>query len=264
MSVTINGTLGINSPDYTGGVPVTGQCRLAKSGANLVLSPFNGNKLVINGVAYAIPAAGVSLAAPATSGTTYYIYAYMSGATMTLEASATGHSTDSTTGVEIKTGDSSRSLVGMARTVSSAWVDSAAQRFVLSWFNRNLVVATNALGATAATASGSFVELSSSYRAEFLCWATPFSISGSAAATSGLASNSSAYYGVGIDGVSIPTGALNQTSVWNSGIPVSFSCEGGSLQAEGYHYGTMCGATNGAVTFTYQASYTSVSVVLEG
>jgi hypothetical protein len=53
-----------------------GQCVLAKSGANLVLSPKNGNLLTVNGQACAVPDAGVSLAATGlTVGTLYYIYA---------------------------------------------------------------------------------------------------------------------------------------------------------------------------------------------
>lgn len=41
-----------------------GQCKLSKSGANLLLSPFNGNKIIINNVQYAIPASGPTLAVP--------------------------------------------------------------------------------------------------------------------------------------------------------------------------------------------------------
>lgn len=94
------------------------QCRLVKSGANLLLQPYNGNRLMINGIAQTIPSSGVSFAATGlTAGTTYFIYAYMNGSTMALEASTTGHSADTATGMEVKTGDSSRTLVGMARPV---------------------------------------------------------------------------------------------------------------------------------------------------
>lgn len=41
-----------------------GQCRLTKSGANLLLSPLNGNKIVIDDSQETIPDAGVTLAAP--------------------------------------------------------------------------------------------------------------------------------------------------------------------------------------------------------
>jgi hypothetical protein len=120
-----------------------GQCRLAKVSSNLVLSPYKGNLITINNQYQTIPAVGISLAPTGlTANTTYYIYVYMNGVTMTLEASTTGHSTDTTSGVEIKTGDATRTLVGMGRIIAGpAWVDTAAQRFVLSWFNRRRVTA---------------------------------------------------------------------------------------------------------------------------
>jgi hypothetical protein len=116
----------------------SGQCYLSLVGGNLVLARKNGNKLSINGKLYAIPAAGVSLAVTgATASTLYYIYAYMNGTTMTLERVTTGHSTDANTGVEIKTGDPSRTLVGMAYCDGTGnWRDDSANRMVASYFNR--------------------------------------------------------------------------------------------------------------------------------
>src|SRR5690349_16921436 len=70
--------------DYTVSIAF-GQCRLVKSGANLVLQRFQGLWLTINGVVQAIPAAGVSLAPTGlTASTNYNIYAYMNSGTMTL------------------------------------------------------------------------------------------------------------------------------------------------------------------------------------
>jgi hypothetical protein len=156
--------------------PVTssqhGQCRLVKSGANLLLSPFNGNKLNINGAVYSIPSAGVSLAPAALAANNpYFIYAYMNAGTMTLEASATGHSTDAATGVEIKTGDATRTLVGQARTITGpAWQDTNTQRFVGSWFNRPTRRLRNVFTASRSTASITAVELNAEIRCEFVCW----------------------------------------------------------------------------------------------
>lgn len=159
------------------GVPQTyGQCKLVKSGANLVLQPFNGNLLTIAGVTNAVPDAGVSLAATGlTAGTTYLIYAYMNAGTMTLEASITAHATSTTAGnkgTEIKSGDDTRTLVGMGRVITgAAWADSATQRFVASWFNRER---RSAIGTTdsSSTENGtsSYAEKSIS-KAEFVCWA---------------------------------------------------------------------------------------------
>lgn len=111
-----------------------GQCRLVLSGGNLVLQPYNGNRLSIAGTARAIPAAGISLAPAGTvAGTLYYIYAAWVGGAVVLEASTTGHATDAATGVEIKTGDASRTLVGMAVPAAGpAWATDQ----VASWFGR--------------------------------------------------------------------------------------------------------------------------------
>lgn len=150
-----------------------GQCRLTKPGANIVLSPYNGNKLTINGLLQAIPSAGISLAPTGlTPSALYYIYAFMNAGVMTLEASVTSHSTDITTGVEIKTGDVTRTLVGMARPITGpAFIDTNVQRFVLSWFNRKGKDAWMQQTAIASTASGLNTVLTASLTCEFLTWA---------------------------------------------------------------------------------------------
>jgi hypothetical protein len=136
----------------------TGGCgRLTKSGSNLLFSPFNGNLISINGNFEEIPDAGVTLGVGGLSAsTTYRIYAFMSAGTLTLEASTTVHATQAGTGIEIKSGDATRTLVGMARTNgSTAWEDSATKRLVLSWFNRRAIHGRNGFAADRTTASGS-------------------------------------------------------------------------------------------------------------
>lgn len=162
------GTSGVTVNGST--LAVHGQCRLVKSGLNLVLLPFNGNNLLIGTKFYTIPSAGVSLAPSGlTSSTVYYIYAYMSGSTMTLEASTTGHSVDTTTGVEIKTGDATRTLVGMGwATGTTTWGTGNAD--VATWFNRRPVNIQGAFTADRSTTSTSFVELNSEIRTNFLTW----------------------------------------------------------------------------------------------
>ena len=116
-----------------------GQCRLTLSGATLLLAPYAGNLLTINGVNVVIPDAGVTLATGGlAASTTYYVYAWMNAGVMTLEASATAPVTQAGTGLRIKGGpDASRTLVGLARTTGAiAWSDTVTQRFVLSYFNR--------------------------------------------------------------------------------------------------------------------------------
>lgn len=217
-----------------------GQCRLSKSGANLLLSPYIGNQLTIAGVAQTIPDAGVTLAPTAlAANTSYFIYAYMVGAVMTLEASATGHSTSTTAGnkgVEIKTGDNTRTLVGQARIITGiAWQDTAQQRFVASWFNRLPRQVQGAFTAQRSTSSGTVVELNTEIRIEFLIWADEIANVGPVGLFNESASTDVGFAAVGFDG----TTAENTTGTSATGY--------GSISApvfklgltEGYHYATM-------------------------
>lgn len=235
------------------GEGVGGQCRLTKSGANLLLSRFGGNKIVINGELQAIPSAGVTLAPTALSvGTTYYIYAYMSGATMTLEASATGHSQDSSTGVEIKTGSATHTLVGMARIITGpAWVDTAAQRFVRSWYNDKGVQIKGA-NVTVTTASNTFLEVSASGRGEFLSWAVDPCMVSSTAYGYTASTNNSAYAGIGLD--SATTGAGDFVLADISGSFVGMSSSLSFTATEGYHYVTPTMRSTGGVNATVTSS----------
>ncbi|MDD1594125.1 MULTISPECIES: hypothetical protein [Bradyrhizobium] len=91
-----------------------------------------------------------------------------------LKASTTGHSTSSTAGsigVEYKTGDETRSLVGFARIITGpAWQDTPAQRFVRSWYNDPAILSYNQFTASRSTTSASFTEVNSEIRIEALIW----------------------------------------------------------------------------------------------
>lgn len=152
------------------GVPRACQCYLNLSGNNLLLGRRDGKHIVIDDKLQIIPAAGISLAPTGVATTLYYIYAAMVSGVMTLEASTTGYAADSRNGIKVKSDDATRTLVGMARTnASGTWVDTAAQRFVLSWFNRALklcsVTDTTVLSTSAAT-----LTWVSSVLGEFLSW----------------------------------------------------------------------------------------------
>lgn len=224
---------------------IFGQCRLVKSGANIVLQPYSGNLLTIGGVNRPIPGAGVSLAPTGlTASTLYYVYAYMSGATMTLEASATGHATDSTTGVEIKSGDASRTLVGMVYIVAGpAFADTVTQRCVLSWFNQREVYGLSSFSAQRSTTSTSFVEVNSEIRISFLTWgpnAVHAQFDGTAYGTSGVALVTS----IGFDGAT----AQDCSAFTNSSVATPVTVSIRNTLSEGLHYVTLIGRNNSAGT----------------
>lgn len=241
-----------------------GQCRLALSGGNLKLSPFNGDKLVINGVTQSVPSAGVTLAATGLSvGTVYNVYAFMSGATMTLEASTSVHVTDTAAGnvgVEIKTGNPTHTLVGMARIVTGpAFADSATQRFVLSYFNRAEIVAINALSANFSTTSTTDVDVMPSNKAEFLSWSGLSSrcvvVTYVFNSASG-AENTKASF----DGAS---SGYSQAAFGSNGYPVTVVHE--AVLAEGYHYATALGnVSSGTGTWGAANTFTNVHAYTQG
>lgn len=243
---------------------VHGQCRLALDGSNLRLSPYNGNQLLINGTPQSVPAAGVALAPTSlAASTTYFIYAYMVGATMTLEASTTGHSTDATTGVEIKTGDATRTLVGMARTTAGvAWVDSVTDRLVLSWFNRSSKDMLLSITA-GTTTSATFVEINTANRLNFLTWADEavkfngsFYVNSSSSGViwqTRLSIDNTAFYGAGeFTGGTALTGFNFYPAI-------------NARAAEGFHFSSVQNQISGGSTLTLNgAGRSSMSGVIQG
>ena len=225
---------------------VVGQCQLTMGGGNLILSRFNGYKLFINNAFRIIPATPLSINSAALAiNTTYYIYAYMSGSTMTLEASATVPAEYSVNGVKIKNGDSSRTLVGMGRTDGAAWA------ICRSWFNDTDNTTSSYFTTDRSTNNtASFTEINSEIRAEFLVWdgqAANISVNGGTLLNMGAGDGGYAYYGIAIDGASPQDNGCGIVGVvvpdnyssldW---LPLSINTAISGL-SEGYHYATVSG-----------------------
>jgi hypothetical protein len=223
----------------------TGQCRLTKSGANLLLSPIGGNALVINSAVQAVPDAGITLAPTALAvNTVFYIYAFMNAGTMTLEASATVPVAQAGTGVQIKTGDATRSLVGMARTITGpAWADTATQRFVLSHFNRRSIGGVNALTANVTVSSaGTYVEVSNTdLRIEFLTWADDaVRIQAAGIVTTGATVGDFAYVSLGVNSNTAEETFSGFGSVTSTvSVPAPFALTLVKALTEGYNFVTV-------------------------
>lgn len=100
------------------------------------LRPYKGGLININGIFYKLTGV-INSAAPAALGllanTVYLVYVYDSGGgALVLEFS--GQAYTNFNGVEVKTGDASRTLVGMVYTDGGGQFAAGAR--VLSWFNR--------------------------------------------------------------------------------------------------------------------------------
>jgi hypothetical protein len=236
----------------SGGGGGHGQCKLSLSGSNLILKPLDGNKLIVNGATCTVPDAGVSLLATGlTAGTLYYIYATASaGVVNALEASTTGHATSTTSGnkgVEIKSADDTRTLVGMARPITGpAWQDTAAQRFVRSWFNDSGVESYGPVFASRGSTSSvipTYVELFTTSRAEIILWAGErWIVEATGSAFNGTAGAAN-YTAIGIDGTTAETGRLLSNSTGSGAYPFCVKANKTGL-SEGYHYATILGAVS--------------------
>lgn len=218
-----------------------GQCRLSVvSGTQLKLSPYNGNSVVVNGKILRIPAAGVVLSNTGlANATTYYIYLSGTTAAPVLEASTTGHSTH-TNGVEIKTGDPSRTLVGMVATVVGAntFADSETQRLCLNWFNRRPLYQVLRNGGYSVTTGNEIG--AGAFRLSFLNWADEpinASFDGQAAGNTA-ASRGDVYLQLDFD-ASTPTAGfstVNGATIGANGYAIALTATGYAIPAEGVRH----------------------------
>lgn len=216
-----------------------GQCYLTLSGGNLLLKPYNGNRLIINDILTPLPAAGISLPPTGlTPSTMYYIYAALVGGVPTLEASTATHVTEAVNSTEVKTGDPTRRFVGMAYVIGGP---SFADNFVASWFNRKIKSVQGHWTSSPSTSSTVLVELDQSIRTQFICFGdedVEFSCSGECL------NISNSFCGVvsalAVDGVvqdSMTAFAFSPTA--GSGQPLCMS--GSKRLLEGQHYATVFG-----------------------
>jgi hypothetical protein len=222
--------------------------------------PNNGDLIKINGSLYRIPAAGIAgvantgvfvNGAPASNlaaSTLYWVYAFINSGVVTADFSTTARATSSTAGnegVEIKSGDDSRTLIGMVYTnASGQFQQTAAVIGVLSWFNRqNLTCAQG--GSNVSTTSTTTINLGGAALFFMLNWAgdaCEARIIGAVGTT-----GTWCQFGVGIDGVNggaaslIGVAALNYNNVNNA-----VTSGGWTSPAEGLHaYWTALGAIPG-------------------
>jgi len=226
-----------------------GQCRLTRDGSgNLLLAPYEGTYIYINGVFRAIPSAGVTLSPTGVpASTTLYIYASWTGSTIALSADTVAPVKDSNSGVRVKSNNSGFTLVGMARSSSApAWIDTTSQRFVLSWFNKRPIQLWNPLVSTSVV-SGTTSWIASGPTVEFLTWANEL-VEISTIGAANVSVGEYAYINTDFDATLIPNdpGSIVQSGSIITNIPISLTYRG--YLSEGYHSTRMISknSTNGA------------------
>ncbi|WP_322029103.1 hypothetical protein [Paraburkholderia sp. J76] len=228
-----------------------GQCRLSYASATaLILKPYNGQCLNIDGTVQQIPRAGVTLPNTGLAASTlYYIYAAWSGNAIALSASTTGHST-AANGVETMTGNAALTLVGMCYTNASAqFVQTSTIQTVRSYFNRPaclLATATfvNSTTNQSATAlGGGFAWLSWADEQPFI-QAVGYAANGTAGCGWGAALSIDGTTGSSTTATATSVGANATAALLSSNVPPA---------AEGYHSGQLYGYANsgGNASFTW-------------
>ena len=260
ISTVFYGIISVLDTSIPGGTPIFGQCRLKVSGGNAILSAYQGNRLTINGAIYSIPASSIGLAPTGlTPGTLYFIYAYINAGVVSLEASTTGHSTDAATGVEIKTGDASRTLVGMARPIAGpTFVDSPSQRFTISWFNRRGASCSVSIAVTQTT--GSLTPVSLAF-AEFLSWGGEAITSNLTGGMSNNTINAINLIAIGLDSGTVSSTPPGYGQSYAAGGFSNFSLSYAiSVGTEGYHFIAAQGWVNSG-TGSFLAGNTVSAVV---
>jgi len=223
------------------------------SATQLIFAPFAGDAIKINGVMYSIPSAGVTASNGGLSASTvYYVYLWNNAGTLTIEFSTTGHTQDvsgsTNAGTEIKSGDASRSLVGMIRTnASSQFVDGFANRGVASWFNRRARFHQgSSVVAGVITNTAAWTEPSTATRVDGVFWGDDIVTIGSIGLEG---QNDTAgqltYGGVGLDGVANVTcessAQLQASLVW-----IMCPCQPTTV-GEGYHFMTVIALVSGGM-----------------
>jgi hypothetical protein len=271
--------------------------RLEYVGATqLKFLPFNGNKIKVNGKVYTIPNAGLSGLANSgvkvnnvagqtlAANTTYWVFAEDTGSAIVghFWTQAAGlnppHHIPSTTagneGVETWYNGTlleQFALIGMCRTnASGQFQNSAANRGVISWFNRRPIRGEAAFTANRSTTSTTYVEISTEIRVNFLSWletAVQIAFSGTSFNATGI--------GTGHQQLFVDTGYIDGYTSSTSGAagyaaPTTMigGLGGTTSPAEGWHFATVYGLTTSGTQTWYGAASApgrcSLSVMVEG
>lgn len=270
-TITTSGTL-------TSVAPTTSGKFVATSSTACKFSPYYGDTIKINGTVFQIPSAGIAGCATTSvfvggvasqnlvASTLYYVYAFSNSGTVTADFSTTAHSTSATAGnigTEIKTGDDTRSLIGMVFVDgSNHFQDSNTQRNTASWFNRPVLRGKNNFGGNTTTTSAFPVELNTSIRIEFVIWSDQTFTWGSAGPSfTSSASGTAVLTGLAIDGASAISACVSEffsTNAVNGNVGLTCAV---TNQSEGHHFATVIGGSSNGNTVQWGDTGTNANLL---
>lgn len=249
-------------------ISISGGCQLQYvSATQITLVPFNGSNIQIAGIIYSIPAGGISAANTSVyvdgtpgqnlaASTLYYVYLFNNAGVLTVDYSMTSHASDTAAGnvgIEIKSGDNTRSLIGMVYTNSSSqFSDSGANRLVASWFNRRQKMGAGNFTANRTTTSNTLVELNSEIRVSVLTWGADAIVAHGDISTHTNASGNVTTGAFGLDSGLTAFGGAHGASL-QSAASINMNMSAPYSPTEGFHFVTVLGSISSG-TATWQAS----------
>lgn len=241
-----------------------GDCDDSTGSGDIQYCPYKGNvKTTASQGNYSIPAACLTAtlssmyvdgtaSSSVSANTLYYIYLWDASGTWVLDAETTGHATDSTSGIEIMSGDDTKTLVGMIHTDGNQHVMTNGEtntpgdtNTVATWDNRIPTTTTCAASTGPTVSSSTTTELDSTDRCYFMSWGDSLH----ADAQQGLVPNgagASAYSYIFID--SIGSGTLVSTSLNSFGAlgwEIPAFAPAAYTPSEGFHFTIYAARTNG-------------------
>jgi hypothetical protein len=240
-----NGTTGLKYCPYRG---------------NLKSTPSYGNYTIPSSCLTATLSSmyvGGTASQSAAANTLYYVYLINVSGTTFLDLETTGHTADSSTGIEVMSGNSNRTLVGMIHTDGSSHISSgqnAQTNTVATWDNRIPTATACSFSANRQVTSNSAVEINSENRCYFMSWGDAAHFSSSQLAYyGGTGSTALIYTAVTIDGTATITTFSQLISIGYAGYAGYVSVLPGAAYtpAEGYHYTEMLGQAGTCCTVTY-------------
>lgn len=218
--------------------------RLVLDNGVLAFQRVAGPYVPIAGTFEEIPDPPPTLSALGAADGVYYIYAFMAGRILTLERSTTAWALDATYGYPIKTGDPTRTLVGLAEASGGQWFDTPQNRLVATWWNR-IPRSINSMNGAFEVAINytSLTELNTQIRCKVICWADEVldvSLIGR-----GFIDTTGGRYDVNVALDSTTVGFFPNASVESYGIFRwgSYSARRTVVPGEGSHFITALGAT---------------------
>ena len=257
-----------------------GRLKANGAGTGLTYCPYKGNlKTTANYGVYTIPSAcltatlssmyiGGTASQAAAASTLYYVYLINVSGTTYLDLETTGHATDSTTGIEIMSGNNTRTLVGMIHTDTNTKVWNNGQNVtagdtntVATWDNRAPTTTRCGFTQLRSLNTSTETEINSENRCYFMSWGD------SATFTSdilGYPETANAYWNseILLDGSSslIVSFAFLQSYNGTGANTTLMVAPSSYTPGEGYHYTTLYGAAP-AGTVAWGAINTGASAI---